>query len=161
IPPLLNPDESSLDAAVRVTGRMSGECLVIQGPPGTGKTYTGARVMATLLASGKRVGVTSNSHRAIANMVATCGKVLTERGGSLQGVVVCNNPDKDLLDANPGLTPVESSPDAFGVYSGGIIAGTAWLFSRPEWIDALDFLFVDEGGQVALANAVAMGRCAK
>src|SRR5439155_6625048 len=43
-------------------------------------------------------------------------------------------------------------------YSGGIIAGTAWLFSRPEWGNALDFLFVDEAGQVPLANVVAMSR---
>jgi uncharacterized protein len=161
VQPLLIPGESSLDAAIRVTACMSGECLVIQGPPGTGKTYMGSRVIARLLASGKKVGVTSNSHKAIANLLAECGRALKERGGSLRGIVVCENPDKGLLAANPSLTPVERSADAHGVYSGGIVAGTAWLFSRPEWIDVLDFLFIDEAGQVALANAVAMGRCAK
>jgi predicted RecB family nuclease len=159
--PLQNPGESSLDAAIRVTSSMSGACLVIQGPPGTGKTYAGSRVIAKLLASGRRVGVTSNSHKAIANLVSACGVALKESGGSLQGIVVCKDRDEALFSANAGLTQVESSPAAFAAYGGGIVAGTAWLFSRPEWTDALDFLFIDEAGQVPLANAVAMARCAK
>jgi uncharacterized protein len=38
-----------------------------------------------------------------------------------------------------------------------LIAGTAWLFSRPELDKALDYLFIDEAGQVSLANLVAVG----
>ena len=39
--------------------------------------------------------------------------------------------------------------------------GTAWLFARAELDQALDFLFVDEAGQVSLANIVAMGLSAR
>lgn len=42
-----------------------------------------------------------------------------------------------------------------------LIAGTAWLFARPELDQALDYLFIDEAGQVTLANILAMGVCAK
>ena len=42
-----------------------------------------------------------------------------------------------------------------------MIAGTAWLFARAELDNALDYLFVDEAGQVSLANIVAMGVSAK
>jgi hypothetical protein len=42
-----------------------------------------------------------------------------------------------------------------------IVGGTAWLFCRPEFDGAFDTLFVDEAGQVSLANAVAMGTCAR
>jgi uncharacterized protein len=42
-----------------------------------------------------------------------------------------------------------------------LIAGTAWLFSRPELDQALDYLFIDEAGQVSLADAVAMGVSAR
>ena len=38
-----------------------------------------------------------------------------------------------------------------------LIAGTAWLFAREELDEALDYLFVDEAGQVSLANIIAMG----
>jgi uncharacterized protein len=42
-----------------------------------------------------------------------------------------------------------------------LIAGTAWLFADPGLDQALDFLFVDEAGQVALANLVAMATAAR
>lgn len=42
-----------------------------------------------------------------------------------------------------------------------LVAGTAWLFAREELDQALDYLFVDEAGQVSLANLVAMGVSAK
>ena len=55
VPPgyqMQNPGEPVADAAIRLTGTMSGGCLVIQGPPGTGKTYT--RVTGHFRASGGR-----------------------------------------------------------------------------------------------------------
>jgi superfamily I DNA and/or RNA helicase len=42
-----------------------------------------------------------------------------------------------------------------------LVGGTAWVFSRPELAGAFDYLFVDEAGQVSLANAVAVGQCAR
>jgi AAA domain len=42
-----------------------------------------------------------------------------------------------------------------------LIAGTAWLFAREELDQQLDYLFIDEAGQVSLANTIAMGVCAK
>ncbi len=41
-----------------------------------------------------------------------------------------------------------------------LLAGTAWLFARPELDRKLDYLVIDEAGQVALADALAMGTCA-
>jgi predicted RecB family nuclease len=159
--PLLKPGESQLNAALRITASMVGGCLVIQGPPGTGKTYTASHVIAKLLATGKRVGVTSNSHKAIANLLAASGLTLRGNGQMLQGIKVCKERDEPLLQINPGLVHVQSSPDARAAYSGGVVAGTAWLFSRPEWAGELDYLFIDEAGQVPLANAVAIARSAR
>jgi uncharacterized protein len=42
-----------------------------------------------------------------------------------------------------------------------LIAGTAWLFADPALEAAVDYLFVDEAGQVSLANLVAMGTAAR
>jgi hypothetical protein len=42
-----------------------------------------------------------------------------------------------------------------------LIAGTAWLLSRPEFDQTLDTLFIDEAGQVSIANVVAMGVSAR
>src|SRR3546814_18516010 len=42
-----------------------------------------------------------------------------------------------------------------------LAAGTAWLFANQELDEAFDYLFVDEAGQVSLANIVAMGTSAR
>lgn len=153
--------ESSTDIAIRVAGAMSGDCLVIQGPPGTGKTYTASRVIASLLAAGKKVGVASNSHKAVVNLLLACGDAVRGNGGRLQGVKVGGEADGPLFTDNPDVHHAPDSGAAQASYRGGVIGGTAWLFTRPEWDGALDFLFIDEAGQVALANAIAMARCAQ
>ena len=42
-----------------------------------------------------------------------------------------------------------------------LIAGTAWLLAREEIDGTLDYLFVDEAGQISLADALAMGTAAR
>jgi uncharacterized protein len=159
--PLQMAGESATDAAIRVTGLMSGGCLVVQGPPGTGKTYTASRVITSLLAAGKKVGVASNSHKAVVNLLTACGEAARQSGRSLTGIKVGDESEGPLFSSNPGLRHVKNTTDAYAAYAGGVVGGTAWLFSRPEWEGALDFLFIDEAGQVSLANAVAMARCAE
>ena len=155
------PSESVLQAAIRIVDSMDGGCLVIQGPPGTGKTYTAAHVIAHLLSKGKKVGISSNSHKAVLNVFSACGDALRESGASLRGIKVRGDPTSSVYSANPELVFVEKSGDARDAYKQGVVGGTAWLFTRPEWLGELDFLFIDEAGQVPLANAVAMARCAK
>lgn len=152
--------ESTLDAAIRIAKSMVGDCLLIQGPPGTGKTFTASHVIKALLADGKRVGVASNSHKAVVNLISACGDAVRESGGSLRGIKVGGESVGVLFIENPDMLHVEHTTDALASFAGGLIGGTAWLFARPEWAGALDFLFIDEAGQVSLANAVAMARCA-
>lgn len=158
---LQKDDETTIDAASRVAAEMSGACLVIQGPPGTGKTYTAAQIITSLLSAGKKVGVTSNSHKAIINLLNACGEAAKESGTALRGIKVGGDKDEEFHKANPGIQFIQSSKDARGAYGSGIVGGTAWLFAVPEWEDQLDFLFVDEAGQVSLANAIAVARSAK
>ncbi len=82
----IQPYESTTDFAIRVGLQMNGDCLVIQGPPGTGKTYTASHMIAALIEDGKKVGITSNGHKAIMNLVTGCSRVLSENGRSLVGV---------------------------------------------------------------------------
>ena len=42
-----------------------------------------------------------------------------------------------------------------------LFSGTVWLFSHTHLTNHLDYLFIDEAGQVALANVVAMGLSTK
>jgi uncharacterized protein len=159
--PLQKAGESSIDAAIRVASPMSGGCLVVQGPPGTGKSYTASRVIASLLAAGRKVGIASNSHKAVVNLLTACGDAAREKGNRLRGIKVGGESNGAVYSENPNLRYVETTGDARAAYSDGVVGGTAWLFTRPEWEGVLDFLFIDEAGQVSLANAVAMARCAR
>ena len=70
---LVTLGETPLAAVRRVAPRLNRSVLPVQGPPGSGKTYTGARMILDLLADGKRVGVTANSHKVISNLLtAVC-----------------------------------------------------------------------------------------
>ncbi|HSL76255.1 MAG TPA: TM0106 family RecB-like putative nuclease, partial [Candidatus Limnocylindrales bacterium] len=66
---LVRESESDLDAARRLALHLDATVLPIQGPPGAGKTYTGARMITTLLAAGKKVGITATSHKVIGNLL--------------------------------------------------------------------------------------------
>lgn len=158
---LQGADETTIKAATRIAAGMVGACFVIQGPPGTGKTYTAAQVIISLLAAGKKVGVTSNSHKAIVNLLNACGEAVKAGGTTLHGIKVGGERDEDFFNKNPDLQFVKNSKDARNSYESGVVGGTAWLFTLPEWEDVLDFLFIDEAGQVSLANAIAMARSAK
>lgn len=155
--------ESNTESALRVTQEMKGACFVIQGPPGTGKTYTGAQVILRLLQKGKKIGITSNSHKAINHLMKSVGESARENGAGtvVTGIKVESEPDAELYDQNPGLRHIDSNKKGKAEYRGGLVGGTAWLFSDPAWKDdRLDYLFVDEAGQFSLANAVAVSRAA-
>ena len=158
---LQKPEESTIDAAIRVAKGMSGGCLVIQGPPGTGKTYTASHVIKALVAEGKKVGIASNSHKAINNLLTACGDVMRQDEKTLIGVKAGGEKEGDLFSDNPAFQHVSDNGKAFDAFSQGVIGGTAWLFTRPEWASQLDFLFIDEAGQVSLANVIAVSRCAQ
>ena len=42
-----------------------------------------------------------------------------------------------------------------------VVGGTAWLWAREEYAGSVDVLFVDEAGQMSLANVLAMSPCAR
>lgn len=164
VPPatvLQQDEESTTQVAIRVASSMAGGCLVIQGPPGTGKTFTASQVIVSLLAAGKKIGIASNSHKAVVNLLMACGDTARQAGRNLQGIKVGGEAEGPLFSSNPTLHYVKDTGEAHDAYMGGVVGGTAWLFTRLEWEGALDFLFIDEAGQVALANAVAMARSAE
>ncbi len=59
-----------------------------------------------------------------------------------------------------GITRATSNDDP-ALTQAHVVGGTVFFFSRPEFELTLDWLFVDEAGQVGLGNMVAMGRAAR
>jgi uncharacterized protein len=155
---ILDSSADQLSATVDAVVRMENTHLVIQGPPGSGKTFTSAHAIVSLLAENKRVGVMSMSHKAINNLLKTVEEVAAERGVSFTGIKKASK-DEDCL-CGIVITDSDNNDEVCGG-DHGLIGGTAWLFSRPEMDQKLDYLFVDEAGQVSLADIVATGLSAK
>lgn len=153
--PLVQPGEDAQDAVVRLVHALDDSTLCIQGPPGSGKTTAAARAILSLLDAGKKVGVTSNSHKAILNLMEACAEL---RPG-LQCVKVGGDADVPLVRDHAGAVHVQRTGQAASLLaSRPLVGGTAWAFSNTAFENRLDHLFVDEAGQVSVANLVGMAR---
>ena len=158
---LVRDGEVTLDAARRIATELDHTLLPIQGPPGTGKTYTGARMIVALVRSGKRVGIAAQSHKAISNMLRQVQEAAAEARITVRAIQKCDNGDEVDLD---GVHTTGDNGDVERGMAEGefdVAAGTSWLFSRAQMHGLLDVLFVDEAGQMSLANVVAMSGTAR
>ena len=128
--PVIPGGVDPLEGAIAAVLDMRGTTLCVQGPPGSGKTYTGARMIVALLRAGKRVGITSNSHRAINLLLAEVCRVAADAGLPVDAVKVANG-DDHMAGLRDGFRRVDSGRELF---SGGrlpqLIGGTAFALSR-------------------------------
>jgi uncharacterized protein len=101
--------------------------------------------------------VTANSHKVILNLM----RAVVEAPGSAAGPAplykVGDHEDDPLVQQ--GIVRELDGDDVPAVLDAGaaLVGGTAWLYSREDLEGRFDYVFVDEAGQVSLANAVAVG----
>ncbi|HVR72352.1 MAG TPA: TM0106 family RecB-like putative nuclease [Vicinamibacteria bacterium] len=146
--------------AVRVAMALGASTLPIQGPPGSGKTHTGAHMVLALVADGRKVGVTANSHKVIGLLLDEVAK-LAPKGAVVR---IGQRADNEGHWTCPSARGFKSNPDLLAALRGGeldVVGGTAWVWSREDFAGTLDVLVVDEAGQIALANAVAVSPAAR
>lgn len=146
--------------AIDALGVLDDSYLLIQGPPGAGKTYTSAQAIVALLAAGRRIGVASNSHKAINNLLVEVQAMAMAQGLHCRGMKKSSRDDQ-RLDGGGWIEDVVGGSGSGVQPHHRLVAGTAWLFAREELDQAFDHLFVDEAGQVSLANVLAMGTSAR
>ena len=159
--PIIPEGNDLLQGAIDAVLQIRGTPLCIQGPPGSGKTFTGAHVIAALLRAGKRVGVTSNSHRAINVLLAETWQAARSVGLHPVAVKVCRD-EEDMADLPDGVGNVTNGRELYQVDPlPRLIGGTAFAFLDEAAEAALDHLFVDEAGHVSVANLAAMAPVAK
>ncbi len=171
------------EAARRLVHLLDDSCLPIQGPPGSGKTYTGARMVVDLVRQGMRVGIAGFSHKAIGNLLDTVAQHAYDGGVPLEALQKASDEERcssPLVQATTDNAEIEK---ALAEGTVDVIAGTPWLFARPVFSKphlppgegggegrpavsrhaspALDYLFVDEAGQLSLANTLAIAGAAR
>ncbi|MGH7648273.1 MAG: TM0106 family RecB-like putative nuclease [Gemmatimonadaceae bacterium] len=153
--------ESAGHRAVRIAGALDQTVLAVQGPPGSGKTYWGARMICELVRQGKRVGITATSHSVIRRLLEETGAAAREDGVTIRLAHKVGNNDGN--HAAVGIECFDDNANAAHALGGGavdVLGGTAWLWTRAEFASSVDVLFVDEAGQMALPNVVAVSQAA-
>jgi uncharacterized protein len=154
--PLRQANETELDAACRLVSSLDRGTLAIQGPPGSGKTHTGAEMIVRLLASGRRVGISATGHKVIQNALKAVLEAADRTGVVVRAIQKTDSSGLD--DARLTITGENGKVrDALRSGSANLGAGTPWLWGREEFAGIVDVLFVDEAGQISLANVLAMG----
>ena len=148
-----------LEDAKRIAEGLSDSYLFIQGPPGSGKTYTGAQLILHLIRRATRRRRVRQPHGD--PQPARRGREGAPAGEPFSGAEEVRQRREQQLrvGARPDRELQENADFAAGELQ--LVAGTAWLFCREELDGTLDYLFIDEAGQVSLADALAMGTCAR
>jgi predicted RecB family nuclease len=132
--------------------------LPIQGPPGSGKTFTAAHMICALVGEGKKIGVTAVSHRVIRKLLDDVACIADRK--KVAGVT-CGQVNKRGLPLGNLVREVDDEDKALHALQTGtirVLGGTAFLWSRQEFSNSVDVLFVDEAGQMSLANVLACAR---
>lgn len=160
----VQPELVTAESVSAVVSALDCSYLFIQGPPGSGKSTIGSKVICDLLAAGKRVAVTSMSHKAIHNLLHKVEACMAERGAAFRGRYkhTKGNPGSEYRSKIPNSS-IESVGENDSFFAGDyqLAGGTGWLCAREELDGGFDYLFIDEAGQVSLADALAMSTCAK
>jgi predicted RecB family nuclease len=154
------PGELTEDTACRIGNAMRDTTFAIQGPPGAGKTYTGARMICDLVKRGKRVGVAALSHKVIRKLLEEVVKASSEK--TIQGMRCLQRWNEG--EGEPGIAVAKKNDEIYAALemrTANVIGGTSFLWSRGEMTDAVDVLFIDEAGQMALADVISVAHAAK
>jgi len=154
------PGELPRETACRIGSAMRATTFAIQGPPGAGKTFTGARMICDLVKQRKRVGVTALSHKVIRKLLEeVVGAASEQKIGDVSCLQRSNEGEPE-----PGIAVARKNEEIFAVLktrTANVIGGTSFLWSRAEMADAVDVLFIDEAGQMALADVISVAHAAR
>lgn len=154
---LIDESKDITEESIKVIKQMNKTCLSIQGPPGTGKTYNSAKIIIELMKEGKKVGVSSNSHEAIKTLLSAIEEQAIKEKFKFKGLKKSSS--TNLFEGKFIIDWIKDKPIDFSNFS--LFAGTAWFFSNIRMNQKLDYLFIDEAGQVSLANTISMATSSK
>lgn len=155
-------DVAVAEPALRAVLALDESVLPVQGPPGSGKTFLGAEMILALLREGRRVGITAFTHRALTNLLDEVLEHAAARGEVVRAVR--KRESKETVQETWLYDSCTDNDEvAFGLANGTyqLAAGTGFMWARPEFTQGVDTLFVDEAGQMSLANVMAVAGAAR
>ena len=153
---IIDYSKDIIDESTNAVKKLNSSFLLIQGPPGAGKTYTSAKIILNLIKDKKKVGINSNSHKAINNLLLKIEELAAEENFKFEGFKKSSKEIDKFNGKNIRESRIELVTKNCLIY-----AGTAWLFSDARLDQKLDYVFIDEAGQVSLANSIAIATSTK
>jgi predicted RecB family nuclease len=153
--------ETVVDTANRIALALGDSAFAIQGPPGSGKTYTGARMICALVKRGMKIGVTALGHKVIRKLLDDV--VEAAHGEEIEGVR-CLHREHEGQESKGVAVAKEKNEEAWEALQSGaasVVGGTSWLWSPEKAFEIVDVLFIDEAGQMSLADVLAVSQAAK
>ena len=152
--------ESPKGTACRIVCALKDSVFAIQGPPGAGKTFTGARMICELVKQGKKIGVTALSHKVIRKLLLEVVDAAEEADQS--GVRLMQRSDDEEWTEDIAIAGKNDEAwDALEYGEANVVGGTSWMWSPEAALEAVDVLFIDEAGQMGLADVLAVSQAAK
>ena len=118
-------------------------------------------MIAELVRRGHRIGITAVSHKVISNLLQyACS---TAKADNIQLSAVQKANDSDGCEDRM-VEQVDGNDEILNALQTGtvqVVAGTPWLWARGDMVDSVEMLFVDEAGQMSLADVLAISQAAK
>ena len=147
----------------KVILNLNNSYLFIQGPPGTGKTTQASNVIAELISKGKKIGVVANSHRVVHNLISKVEKVCENKKINFSGFKKGTANNEESIYEGNFITTCFKDDNYPSLLSEKhqLYAGTKYHFAKEYYDQKLDYMFVDEAGQLTTADIVAVGTAAK
>jgi uncharacterized protein len=156
------PLEETVATACRIGSALDESVLAIQGPPGAGKTYTAGHMICEFVKAGRKVGVTALSHKVIQKVLRQVLEAAEDR--KIKGVrcmqKLTKGDEVDEMDGIAVTTKNEEALQALGTGRANVLGGTSFMWAREDFSGAIDTLFIDEAGQLALADVMAVSQAA-
>jgi uncharacterized protein len=153
--------DAEVTEAIRLGFELDHGVLPIQGPPGTGKTFTGSHMILELVKAGKKVGVTAVGHETIRNVLRDVCKRADEQGLTSFQCLHKGKPKDDNPEALHAIDDNDRVAQLFASDAYRLLGGTSWLWANERFRDSVDVLFIDEAGQMSLADVLAVSAGAK
>ena len=164
-----------LKESFKAVESMDNSYLYFQGPPGVGKTHTAAHIIIELIKKSNKIGITANSHKVIFNLLDKIEELTIEGNNDFSFTGYhkgsSSDPEKKYADGKfikhiSGSKKISGKSFdkmdlEFESLDADLFSGTAWCFSRPACDEKLDYIFIDEAGQLTTADVLAISLSAK
>lgn len=148
--------EDALESTFDFTFKLDHSYLPVQGPPGAGKSYTGSHLIVRLIQEGKKIGISALSHKVITNLLSKVWEVAEKQRLPINMI---QKVGQDFEDDVPWQTSAGEPAIQASFGNADVIAGTSFMWSKELYAESVDYLFVDEAGQLSLIDTLAVSHC--